>query len=134
MTEEGTALPDRSSLIGYIDPQENKFKMAEIYEVDETVTEPTPAPPTPVRYRATDSQLTSHVVLDISKEVDTEDYYSDKEEDNEPTVEASQNSFVVENMPSDSKTINMQPTLGSDCMNECPGIVVPTISPVDLSG
>ena len=86
MTEEGTALPDRSSLIGDIDPQENEFEMDEVYKVEETVTEPTQAPPTPVRYRATDSQLASHVVLNVSKEVDTEDYYSDEEVDNEPKV------------------------------------------------
>ena len=60
--------------------------MDEVEEVEETVTEPTKAPPTPVRYRAIDSQLTSHVVLDVSEEVDTEDHYSDEEEDNEPTV------------------------------------------------
>ena len=134
MTEEGTAPPERSSLIGDIDPQENEFEMAEIDEVDETVTEPTPAPPMPVKYRATNSQLASHVVLDVSNKIYTEDYYSDEEEDNQPTVEASQDSFVEENMSTDNNTINMQPTPGLNGMNECPGICVQTISSVDLTG
>ena len=114
MTEEGTAPPDRSSLIGDIDPQENEFEMAEIDEVDETVTEPTPAPPMPVMYRATDSQLINHIILDVSGKVDTENYYSDEEEDDEPIIEALQNSFVDENISTEDKTINMQPPPGSN--------------------
>ena len=94
MTREGTAPPNRSSLIEGINVQVNEFEMTEVDEEGGTVTEYAPAPPTPVKYRATGSQLVNHVILDVSDEVDTENYYSDEEEDNEPVVEASQDSFV----------------------------------------
>ena len=48
VTREGTALPDRSSLIGDLSVQVNELETAEVDEVCETVTEPTPAQPTPV--------------------------------------------------------------------------------------
>ena len=93
----------------------NEFEMTEVDEVGGTVTEHAPAPPTHVKYRTTGSQLINHVILDVSDEVDTENYYSDKEEDNEPAVDASQDSFVdIWNMSTDDKTVNMQPTTGSN--------------------
>ena len=113
MTREGTAPPDRRSLIGDIKVNVNKFEMTEVDEVGGTVTEHAPAPPTPVKYRATGFQLINHIILDINEKVDTVNYYSDKEEDNEPSVDDSHDSFVdIWNMSTDDKTVNMQPTSG----------------------
>ena len=110
--------------------------MAEVDEIGGTVTDSSPAPPTPVRYRSTNPQFVNHIILDDSDEVDTENYYSDEEEDEESTVIASQDRMVDETMSTKDKAINMQQTLGSDgkLLNEYPGIGVPTLSLVDLTG
>ena len=110
--------------------------MAEVDEIGGTVTDSSPAPPTPVRYRSTNSQFVNHIILDDSDEVDTENYYSDEEEDEESTVVASPNRLVDKTKSTDDKAINMQQTLGSSGkqLNKYPGIGVPTHSLVDLTG
>ena len=144
VTTEGTIPPDRCSLIGESNIQEDDFDMAEVDEIGGTVTDSSPAPPTPVRYRSTNPQFVNHIILDNSDGVDTEHYYSDvdpdeeedEESENDSTVAASPDRVVDETKSTEDKAVNMQQTVGTSGKhtNEYPGIGVPTPSLVDLTG